>query len=617
MKNQINILLIEDNCDDVFLITRKIKQYGISFKYTHVQNGIEMQEALVANKFDIIISDYALPGFNAMEALKKYKEHNLDIPFLIVSGTIGEDVAVLAMKEGATDYLMKDRLERLAPAIEKELLETEMRRQKNRQEKALYESEVRYKELVELSPDGILIVQNGKIKYCNSGAQKIFATGNKSILNSDIDNYFISCKFGYLVKNLSFSNPLNTECKLRKCNNEIIDTEMVIIPVAYNEEIAFQVIIRDITAKKAAQEELNKISAAVVQSPVGIIITDTNGIIEFINPKFTEISGFTAEEIKNKKLRIFKEGILPADELDNLLITIKTGKEWKGEVINVRKNGEKYWENISISPILNGNQEITHFIIIKEDISSRKKMEQELISEKERAEIADNLKSEFLAQMSHEIRSPINVLLGFTSLLRSELEHKVESDLKECFKVIGDAGRRIIRTIDLILNMSEIQTNSYDYVPKKIDLYDDILKNLYTEYKYMAAEKGLELNLLNLAPQKSMTLDEYSVTQIFANLLDNAINYTEQGKIEIKIDEKEKDLLSVKVSDTGIGISDEYFPNLFKPFTQETQGYTRKFEGNGLGLALVKNYCKLNNADINVKSKKGEGTQFEVNFKRL
>jgi len=161
--------------------------------------------------------------------------------------------------------------------------------------------------------------------------------------------------------------------------------------------------------------------------------------------------------------------------------------------------------------------------------------------------------------------------------------------------------------------MSELQTASYEYKPKKLNLFSDIIDPVYLEYQHVAQKKNLDFKIVNQAPETMVNVDEYSVTQIFANIFDNALKYTEKGKIDVNLKNENKKLC-VEITDTGIGISQEYQKNLFKPFIQEEQGYTRKFEGNGLGLALVKKYCELNNVDISVVSQKGKGSSFILTF---
>jgi len=249
----------------------------------------------------------------------------------------------------------------------------------------------------------------------------------------------------------------------------------------------------------------------------------------------------------------------------------------------------------------------------KRNESEIARMIQELIKAKDIAEKSEILKSEFLAQMSHEIRTPINVILSFTNLIKDEVESTLDPELFKGFNSVNSASKRIIRTIDLILNMSEVQTKSYDAVFKKLDLVKDILEKFKNEYLSFAIEKGLELVLITSGNNFNILGDEYSVSQIFANLIDNAIKYTNKGKVTIEVMTEDGKLL-VKIKDTGIGISEEYLKTIFKPFSQEEQGYTRSFEGNGLGLALVKNYCDLNKAEIFVESLKGKGSVFMVKF---
>ncbi|OGU54759.1 MAG: hypothetical protein A2V66_08290 [Ignavibacteria bacterium RBG_13_36_8] len=232
---------------------------------------------------------------------------------------------------------------------------------------------------------------------------------------------------------------------------------------------------------------------------------------------------------------------------------------------------------------------------------------------KENAERSDKLKTEFLAQMSHEIRTPLNTVLNSAGIIKEEIEDKNNDGLEEYFDIIECSGKRLIRTVDLILNMSEIQTGTIKVEPIALDIYNDVMHDLYEQYKIAAEEKGLKLHIKKNVVVCKIKADEYCVNQIFANLIDNAIKYTHEGEIKISI-EQVNDSTYVSVSDTGIGISKEYLHNLFNPFSQEDQGYSRRFEGNGLGLALVKKYCDLNNAQIEVESEKGKGSTFKVIF---
>ena len=239
--------------------------------------------------------------------------------------------------------------------------------------------------------------------------------------------------------------------------------------------------------------------------------------------------------------------------------------------------------------------------------------EERLIEALNESEKSVRLKSEFLAQISHEIRTPINNILNFISLIKLQLGENLDEDLKTSFKIIHRSSNRLIRTIDLILNMSELQTGSYKPNKVMFDIYSEILEKIYLENKYKAKELNIAFNLNKETDETFIYADKYSVEQIFINLLDNAFKFTHEGKIEINIKRQYAKLI-IKVIDTGIGISEEFLPDLFHPFRQEEQGYTRSFEGSGLGLSLVKEYCDLNNAEISVESSKGGGTVFTIKF---
>jgi len=249
------------------------------------------------------------------------------------------------------------------------------------------------------------------------------------------------------------------------------------------------------------------------------------------------------------------------------------------------------------------------------DVTVRREYEEDLIKAKEDAEKADRLKSEFLAQMSHEIRTPLNIILNSTQFIQDELDENIKKDLNDIFGILNSSGKRIIRTIDSILNMAELQTGSYEPEFNKFRLDENILSELVDEYKVLAKEKKLTLNLIIETDESFIYADRYSVYQIFANLIDNAIKYTKQGGIAVRLYE-DRGIIFVEVKDTGIGISPEFLPHLFEAFRQEEQGYSRKFEGNGLGLTLVDKFCKINNAEITVQSGKNIGSVFTVSFRK-
>ena len=408
---------------------------------------------------------------------------------------------------------------------------------------------------------------------------------------------------------------LGVPLRINGKNIGIIAAQSYDNPKAFNKSnvIVLEVIVNQLSLfveRKRAEEETIRLSRAIIQSPVSVIITDFDGTIEYINPKFTEITGYTLNEAIGQNPRVLKSNEHSKEFYENLWDTILSGKNWKGEFHNKRKNGELYWENAIISPIVNDEGKITHFVAIKEDITEKKIMLEELITAKDKAEVSEKVKTEFLAQMSHEIRSPLNVILNFVSLIKAEMGDNVNEDIQFGFQSIDSSSKRIIRTIDLILNMTDLQAGTYE---KSIRKFNAVLSlnMLITEYKHYASTKNIKLKQNFDFTEFNIESDEYAFTQIFGNLIDNAIKYTDQGFVEVIAKHRNSKLI-VSIVDTGIGMSKEFLPKLFSTFTQEEQGYTRSYDGNGLGMALVKRYCDLINAEISVESEKGKGTTFTV-----
>jgi signal transduction histidine kinase len=282
------------------------------------------------------------------------------------------------------------------------------------------------------------------------------------------------------------------------------------------------------------------------------------------------------------------------------------------ETVAKKKDGSTFYIRESARLVKDDKGNVLYYEGIVEDITSQKQAEEKIIEAKESAEQSDKLKTEFLAQMSHEIRTPINTLLSFSSLIREETKEHTTDDLGQYFHYQVSAGNRIIRTIDLVLNMSEIQTGSFQLNLAELNLAD-LIDEIYNDYKSIAEQNGLVINLFSQEDKMKIKADEYSVHQIFSNLIDNSIKYTPEGSVTLTA-KKENSRAIIEVIDTGIGMTEEYLQNIFKPFTQEEQGYTRKFEGSGLGLSLVKKYCEFNNAKISVESKKNVGSKFIVSF---
>ncbi len=346
---------------------------------------------------------------------------------------------------------------------------------------------------------------------------------------------------------------------------------------------------------------------------VGIFRISSNNGHNLANPALIKILGYNSqEELEEDKDRRWLPSV-PA-LIRFLDSNCDSGKDCSFTRKYINPAGKQTHLRCVTRRIADSSGDTYYYEGIVEDITQVQEAHEALIEAKDKAEKSDQLKTEFLAQMSHEIRTPINTILSFASLIEQEIKSNQFEDLDLSFNCIYRAGRRVVRTIDLILHMSEIQTGNYDFQETTFDLYGDVLENLYPEYLIAANMKGIKFSINRHESDPILRCDKSSVAGIFTNLIDNAIKYTSKGEVVVNIKRNSKSQIEVEVKDTGIGIADHYLESLYKPFTQEDQGYTRRFEGNGLGLALVQKYAELNNADIKVDSKKGVGSTFKVIF---
>ncbi|NOX17838.1 MAG: hypothetical protein GXO87_06095, partial [Chlorobi bacterium] len=231
---------------------------------------------------------------------------------------------------------------------------------------------------------------------------------------------------------------------------------------------------------------------------------------------------------------------------------------------------------------------------------------------KTKAEAADKMKGEFLAQISHEIRTPLNSIISLSSLVVEEFQDKVDEDFMDIIEGIRNGINRITRTVELILNYSEIISQGYKLNPSTINL-NEIVKKYVHSFGKLSDAKGLNMNLIENERITLEQIDPFSVDIILKNIIENAVAFTIEGRIDITLKtENGKKIFECK--DTGVGISPEYLPKIFEPFSQEEQGYTRKTDGNGLGLPLAKKHCELNKIELEIETEKGKGSTFRLVF---
>jgi len=290
----------------------------------------------------------------------------------------------------------------------------------------------------------------------------------------------------------------------------------------------------------------------------------------------------------------------------------KTG-EWLADYQIRKKDGKLIWMADHSYPWYDEAGNVIGSIGILSDITERKNAEEEITRAKEKAEDMNRLKSNFLANMSHELRTPLIGILGFADILREDL---INDPREEFAQIILDSGNRLKETLNLILDLSKIESKAIDMNLEDVEL-TGYIPGLVKVFEKSAEQKNIKVEIIPAKELLFCNLDKSLLDSIINNLMNNAVKYTQLGKITVSINKttfKGQANAEIQVADTGIGISEDNLTIIFDPFRQGSEGLNRKFEGTGLGLTLVKKYVEQMNGSISVESKVGVGTNFVVRF---
>ncbi|MCX9157481.1 PAS domain S-box protein [Niveibacterium sp. 24ML] len=382
----------------------------------------------------------------------------------------------------------------------------------------------------------------------------------------------------------------------------------------------------DLTERVKSQQLIRKLSLAIEQSPASVVITDTDGHIEYVNPAFLAATGYLREDVLGKNPRILQSGKTPQSTYTQLWDALQAGQAWQGEFVNRDRDGEDYVEFAHIAPLRQADGRITHYVAVKENITEKKQMgyeldlyrlnlehmvetrTQQLAEEKARAEEAGKAKSRFLANMSHELRTPLNAVLGFAQIAYREVQ---QDKARLTLRRIIDAGQLLSGIINDILDFSKIEAGKLELLIDVVDLRS-LIEQCRSLVTVKTKQKGLVFTIsADEGLPASFHGDALRLTQVLGNLLSNAVKFTEKGMVELAI-KRDGDTLHFAVRDTGIGIDADQLARLYQPFEQLDASATRKFGGTGLGLSISRRLVLLMGGTLQASSTRGVGSCFEI-----
>lgn len=372
----------------------------------------------------------------------------------------------------------------------------------------------------------------------------------------------------------------------------------------------------DVTKQKVAQDELAKLSLVASYTDNLVIITDRDGCTEWVNQAFTNRTGYTLADLAGRKPGELLQGPASDPEMVHRIREwLREGRSFKAELVNYTKAGEPYWVQFHITPIRGEQGDVDRFVSIQTDSTELHRTQLELEAAKERAESASEAKTQFLATISHEMRTPLNAILGSIDLASQEAGGRPELDTH--LARIADGAEALLRLISDLLDISKIEAGQIDIEDVPVELRT-CLDAAVSQVAGRAHAKGLDFALA-CDPSLPVYLqcDPDRLRQIVINLAENAVKFTDRGHVRVDVsavDHATDDgaALQIRVVDSGVGISDEAQTRVFDRFVQGDSSTTRRKGGAGLGLNIVKSLVEAMGGSVTVRSRQDEGSDFRV-----
>ena len=626
MARPLRVLIVEDSPDDAELMLIELRRGGFDPSWQRVESAAALRDALAHEPWEVILWDYTLPGFDAMAALALLTQTAEDLPFLVVSGTIGEEQAVQLMKAGADDYLLKGNLARLASAVDRTLREAAERRARRVAEIERDRLLGQLRLQIERLPLAyILFDADYRVLDWNPAAEKVFGYTKEEMVGQVALNVIVPLPVRDQLQDI-LRRIRAGDMDARSVNENVTKDGRIITCEWFNTPLMdpdgrFVGVIslaQDITERMRAEEALReseeRFRGTFDNAAVGIAHEDADGRFLRVNETYCGIVGYTREELLG---RTFQDITYPEDlaaELEQFTRLMRGElSSYSLEKRYIRKDGSIVWIDMSSSLQRDAAGGHAYAIAILQDISDRKRLESELRHAKEAAEAANRAKDEFLANVSHEIRTPFGAILGMTDLV---LDTPLTDDQRQCLTTARSAADSLLGLVEDLLDFEKIEAGKLELAPAEFSLRATLSDTVRT-LTVRAQSKGLEL-VYHVQPDVPDALvgDAVRLRQVVLNLVSNAIKFTEQGEVVVRVEVASdpapggEAVLRFVVTDTGIGIPPDDLDRIFRAFEQVDSSTTRRHGGTGLGLTIAARLVGLMGGEIGVESEPGRSSTF-------
>ncbi|GAA6623172.1 PAS domain S-box protein [Scytonema sp. NUACC26] len=620
--SHLHILIVEDSEDDTFLVLRELRRGGYTLDYVRVDTPTAMHAALDRQQWDIVIADYNLPAFSAPEALKLLQSRNLDLPFIIVSGTIGEDIAVAAMKAGAHDYIIKGNLTRLVPAVERELREVLARHKRQSAERALQESEERFRQLAENINEMVFWMSDPverKLLYASHSYENIWGRSCDRLYANFMEWIeAIHPQDRQRVQTVFFEQSLrgtyDEEYRIIRPDGSLrwIRDRGFPIRDKFGEPYRVVGIAEDISDRKQAEQQIREQAALLDVTTDAIFVQDLEYHFLFWNKGAERLYGWDAPEALGKsaaELLYESEETLPQFE-DIQTKLVKEG-QWQGELQQVTKDGKQIIVESRWTLVLDEVDNPKFILTVSTNITEKKQLEAQFLRT-QRLESLGTLAS----GIAHDFNNILTPILAVAQLLSLKFPN-VDENTRQLLKMLEDSSKRGAELVKQILSFSRGTEGSYTVVqirhllldvaqvaqrtfPKSIETQTHIVSDLWT---VCADATHLHQVLMNLCVNARDAMPNGGTLCISAENL-----WMDENYARMYVDARVGSYVVITIADTGTGISPEIIDRIFDPFfTTKDLG-----QGTGLGLSTAMGIVKRHGGFVNVYSQVGKGSRFKV-----
>jgi len=619
------VLHVEDDPVDRELVAATLDAQGLTCDILAVDTRDAFLAALDSGGFDVILADDRLPRFNGQAALALAVERVPDVPFIFVSGTLGEEIAVERLKAGATDYVLKQRLARLGSSIVRALRDARQRREHTR----ALEAKLFLEDLIAASPSMIFRIdpREFKITYASPNVGWLLGYGIDEIVG--VRNFWrtllhqddLDRAATHLRESLeAHAAQIPQEYRFRSIDGRY-RWFFSLMRVEYDDAGRPTTILWyciDISDRRAAEQALldseERTRAILRTANDAFVGVDTGGRIVEWNERAEAAFLWPREEALG---RILADTIVPERyrerHREGFASFLETGTarvlNQRLELTALRRDGSEFPVELTIWSTGDAKQRVFNAFI--RDITEQKRSAAIAAQAREEAERANRAKSEFLSRMSHELRTPLNAVLGFAQLLTSE---PLAGEARDNVQQILKGGQHLLDLINEVLDISRIEAGRLSLSLEPVGVRD-VVRHVAEMVAPLTAPRNISLVVDDVDPSRAVVADRQRLGQILLNLISNAVKYNRpNGRVTVGFDTVSATRLRITVTDTGAGIRPEKMQLLFSPF-ERLGAETTSTEGTGLGLALSRGLAEAMGASLGVSSEVDRGSTFWIELK--